>query len=42
MIKALNLNDVARYSCFAHRINTVLEVAWENLKETNMELQNFQ
>jgi hypothetical protein len=41
MIKALSLNDEARYPCLAHRTNTVLETAWENLKLSNDDFKNF-
>lgn len=30
-IKALTLTDEARYPCLAHRTNTALETAWENV-----------
>ncbi|CAF1303326.1 unnamed protein product [Didymodactylos carnosus] len=32
MVNALKINDEARYACFAHRTSTVLEIAWENVK----------
>ncbi|CAF3156368.1 unnamed protein product [Rotaria socialis] len=41
MIKALSLTDEARYSCLAHRTNTVLETAWENVKILNAEFKMF-
>jgi hypothetical protein len=41
MIKALRSTDETRYPCLAHRTNTVLETALENLKEKNDEFKNF-
>jgi hypothetical protein len=41
MIKALRLNDETRYPCLAHRTNTVLETALENLKLSNDEFKNL-
>ena len=41
MVKALTLTGEARYSCLAHRTNTVLETAWENVKKANIEFKSF-
>ncbi|CAF1481339.1 unnamed protein product [Rotaria magnacalcarata] len=41
MIKALSLTDEVRYSCLAHRTNTVLETVWENVKIVNTEFKMF-
>ncbi|CAF1361809.1 unnamed protein product [Rotaria sp. Silwood1] len=41
MIKALSVTDEARFPCFAHRTNTVLETAWENVKKINIEFKTF-
>ncbi|CAF2526791.1 unnamed protein product [Rotaria sp. Silwood2] len=41
VIKALSLTDEARYSCLAHRMDTILEIAWENLKIINVEFKDF-
>ena len=41
MIKALSITNEARYPCLAHRTNTVLETAWENVKIINIEFKNF-
>ena len=41
MIKALSITNEARYPCLAHRTNTVLETAWENVKTINTEFKNF-
>ena len=32
IIEALNVTDEVRFPCLAHRTNTVLETAWENVK----------
>ncbi|CAF4200788.1 unnamed protein product [Rotaria sordida] len=41
MIKALKVTDEARFPCLAHRTNTVLETAWENVKKINIEFKTF-